>query len=173
MIFEYKYDVLREKKNKKYAKKESKKGIKVVGVKITNNTGQALTYNEDLKLFSAGYAISPIEPQFVYGELKQGVPIYLLYLLLTPSKFNYWESENGVVKNQSSFPIGLILGPGISGGNMLVAGTANQNFLKELKTKNLIGKEIKNGETVSGLIGMRNMGYAPLELKVIESTVEN
>jgi len=34
----YKYDVLRQNGNKKYAKKEDKKGVKLVALKITNNT---------------------------------------------------------------------------------------------------------------------------------------
>lgn len=36
--FEYKYDLL----SKKYAKKEEKKGVKIVAVKVTNNSGSDL-----------------------------------------------------------------------------------------------------------------------------------
>ncbi|MBX2841830.1 MAG: hypothetical protein KTR26_08655 [Flammeovirgaceae bacterium] len=35
--FSYKYEVLHERGNKKYAKKEAKKGIKLVVVKVENN----------------------------------------------------------------------------------------------------------------------------------------
>ena len=43
---EYKYNLLQ----KKYAKKEVKKGVKVVAVKVTNNSDNDLMFGSDIKL---------------------------------------------------------------------------------------------------------------------------
>jgi hypothetical protein len=89
--------------------------------------------------------------------LKQGVPVYLLYLLLTP--MNLYTGDDVT-------PIGLVLGPGIAFGNMIGAGGANQNFLKELESFNLMNKSIQPGETLYGIIGIRDSGYNPITIKV-------
>jgi hypothetical protein len=52
---------------------------------------------------------------------------------------------------------------------MVGAGGANQNFLKELNTFNLINKTIKPGETVYGIIGIRDIGYNPINIKVLNN----
>src|SRR5690606_13907455 len=99
--FSYKYDVLRERGNKKYAKKEFSNGVKIVAVKITNNANQSFVFGQHLKIHSNGNPVNLLEPQLMYKELKQGVPIYLLYLLLTPLQFN---------SGDDTTPIGLVIG---------------------------------------------------------------
>ena len=39
----YKYDVLRERENKKYSRKELKAGVRIIAVRITNTTGKTIT----------------------------------------------------------------------------------------------------------------------------------
>ena len=154
--FSYKYGVLSERGNKKYAKKESLKGIKVVSVKITNNSSQSFVFGKDLRIHSNGSPVNLVEPKQIHQNLKQGVPIYLLYLLLTPMQLN---------TGDDSTPIGLVVGPGITIGNMVGAGTANSNFLKELQDNTLNGKIINAGETVYGIIGIYDLGFSPLTLE--------
>ena len=60
--------------------------------------------------------------------LEQNTPIYLLYLLLSPLQLTKTENNGFETKTTPFFPIGLILGPGISIGNMIVSSTANKNF---------------------------------------------
>ena len=164
--FGYRHDLLRTTGNKKYAKKEDKRGVRLVAIKITNNTGSTLTYPDDFNLLSSDRSIYQMDPASIHTKLKQGVPVYLLYLLFTPFSL-YTHDATGAVTSET--PIGLFLGPGLTGLNMGMAASANKNFLDELKNYNLNNLQIKDGETVYGLIGMPDAGFAPLslELKVI------
>jgi hypothetical protein len=156
--FDYKYDVL----SNRYAKKELKNGIKLVAVKVTNNAERDLVFGKDIKLsYTNNTAPVVVESAQVYAELKQGVAIYLLYLLLTPATLN--SSSNGA--QTSSVPVGYAIGPGLSLGNMIAANSANSNFHKELLQYDLAGTIIKKGQTIYGLIGIRS--GSPEALKII------
>lgn len=158
----YKYDLL----NKKYAKKETKKGVKIVAIKITNNSENDIVFGKDMKLaYENGNELYIMENNKVFKSLKQNTITYLLYLLLTPMTFNKTTSnENGV--KTSSTPIGLVIGPGLAGGNMIVAGSANKKFKTELLEFNLNGITIKKGETTSGLIGIKSDNYDAIKIKM-------
>lgn len=54
VAFSYRYDVLNLIRNKKYAKKETKKGIKVVAVSVTNNSGAPIVFGTDVRLYKWG-----------------------------------------------------------------------------------------------------------------------
>ena len=159
--FSYKYDVLLGKANKKYDAREDKKGVRVVAVKIINNTDQVINFGTNIKLYSGNNEILPLEPHVTYSALKQGVPAFLAYLLLTPVNLYITNSNSTEV-----IPIGLALGPGLTIGNMAVSGTANSKFKNELLEYNLLVKGITPGETVYGLIGINDMEHKPLSLKV-------
>lgn len=159
--FSYRMGVLSEHRNKKYAKREDKKGIRVVAVKLVNNTNRPLVVGEDFRFYTGNSELVLIDPSIVHAELKQGVPIYLLYLLMSPIQL-YTSDEQGNVR---STPIGLFLGPGIAFGNMLGAGAANQSFLRELLQFSVINKTIEPGNTLFGLIGIRDNGYNPIRLR--------
>lgn len=162
-VLAYKYGVLQG----KYAKKETKKGLKVIAVKMENKSGRDLVFAKDVKLaYSNKNEVVLADQKFVYNELKQGSAIYLLYLLLTPTKFT--TNSNG--RETSSTPIGYALGPGIAFGNMLVASTANGNFKKELEKYAVEGTVIKNGETKYGLIGIHSNSFESVNV-VLEQVV--
>jgi hypothetical protein len=160
--FSYRYNVLQEKGNKKYAKREDKKGIRVVALKITNNTERPVKFPEDIQLYAGNRSIHLLEPEFIHSKLKQGVPIYLLYLLFTPMTLTA-SSGNGDV---SSTPVGLLLGPGLTALNIGIAASANNKFKEELLQYNLTNRIIEEGETVYGLIGFQDFGYAPLKIEL-------
>lgn len=164
VVLEYKYNLL----NKKYAKKEEKKGVKLVAVKITNNTNRDLILGRDLNLvYENGNTVNVLENDRAFSTLKQSPASYLWYLLLTP--VNLYTSETnsrGVQETTSSTPIGLILGPGLAGGNMIAAGSANTNFKKELSDFNIYGEVIKQGEVKYGLIGIMSNSYESLKLNL-------
>lgn len=162
--FEYKYDLL---KKKKYAKKEEKKGVKIVAVKITNTSGRDLTFGKDLILsYENGNAINIVDNDYAFDMLKQKTATYLLYLLLMPVNLTRTETNNGFTETENIFPVGLILGPGIAGGNMIAAGSANKKFKQELMDYDINGKVIKDGDTEVGLIGIQTDSYDALMLKV-------
>ncbi|MFK5983184.1 MAG: hypothetical protein QM499_09740 [Flavobacteriaceae bacterium] len=156
---EYKYNLLQ----KKYAKKEVKKGVKVVAIKVTNNSDNDLMFGSDIKLtFENGKQVPIVENNYVFKTLKQSTPIYLLYLLLSPINL-YTDNGNGSTNN---FPIGLIIGPGITAGNMITAASANKKFKTELLEFDINGVLIKKGETKYGLIGIQTDTYDSLKLKI-------
>lgn len=165
---EYRYDLLK----KKYKKKETKNGIKLVAVKITNNTERDMVFGRDFKLsYENNTDVSVIETNNLYKTVKQSPASYLWYLLLTPLKFysGTTTTTNGSyteTKPANSFPIGLILGPAITGVNMLVASSSNKKFKKELIENDIDGKTIKKGETVYGLIGLRSKTYDGIKIKL-------
>jgi hypothetical protein len=162
---EYKYDLL----HKKYAKKEEKKGIKLVAVKITNESDKDIMFGKDTKLtFENGKEVFVMENDKVFKTLKQSPASYLFYLLLSPINFYTTKTtyNNGYQQSSSSsFPVGLILGPGIAGGNMLAASSANANFKSELMVYNINGTVIKVGETKYGLIGIKSDSFDALNIK--------
>lgn len=166
--FNYKYDVYTETGNKKYAKKEKKKLVQVVAVKITNNTGRAIDATQDLQFFVGQQQIMPMSPEVVHNQIKQSTASHLLYLLLLPVQLTTTESVNGMETERSSFPIGVILGPALAGLNMAISATANKNMLNDLQTYNLANRKILPGETVYGLFGLHNSGYNPITVKLAQ-----
>lgn len=162
---EYKYNLL----NKKYSKKEYKKGVQLVSVKITNNSDRDLMFGRDVKLaYTNGVEIQPMERDVVFKSLKQSEASYLWYLLLTPLQLNKIDANGQVT---SSTPIGLAVGPGIAGGNMIAAGSANKKFKTELMNYDLNGVLIKKGETKFGLVGIRTNSFNSLQLHINEDLV--
>lgn len=160
---EYKCNLL----SKKYFKKELKKGIKLAAVKITNNSNKDFVFGQDLKLtYSNGNEIGLLENNRVYSMLKQNTPIYLLYLLLTPMNLYTTQTTNGFTETTSSTPIGLVIGPGLAGGNMIAASSANKKFKTELENYDFMGKTIKKGETKYGIIAINSNSSESLKLKL-------
>lgn len=68
--------------------------------------------------------------------------------------------------------LGLLIGPGLAGGNLITASSANKNLKNDLLTFNLRDKKIEIGETVYGIIGLRADNYVTLKLKIEESVHE-
>src|SRR5690349_20587362 len=79
----YRYAVLEELGNRKYAKKERRTGVKVVALKITNNTSRDLILGKNMKLMSGTSEVPVLTTNTVVSSLKQPAPAYLLYLLLS------------------------------------------------------------------------------------------
>lgn len=157
---EYKYNLL----DKKYAKKETKKGIKLVAIKVTNNSDRDIIFGKDVKLtYENGAEVFIMQNNRVFQDLKQNTTSYLLYLLLTPLNF-YTTGPNG--EKTSSTPIGLVVGPGLAAANAIAAGSANKKFNTEMWEYNINGALIKKGETKHGLIGIKSVTFDALKLKV-------
>jgi len=157
----YRYDILREKGNTKYAKKEDNKGVKLIAIKLTNNTDSVINVNKDLVFYSGSNAVIPMDPLAIKNTIKQVVPGYLPYLLL--SFVNLYVTKDNKTE---TYHIGLVLGPGITIGNMAVASTSNTNMLNELNEYNILYSDIKKGETLFGIIGLRDVGYNPISVKL-------
>ena len=167
-MLEYKYDLL----EKKYKKNETKNNIKLIAVKITNNTDKEIVLNRDFKLsYENGNEISIINTEKLFKTIKQSPASYLWYLLLSPLQFSSGTTttsngSNTQTRPANSFPVGLIVGPGLVGGNMIAASSANKHFKNELMQFDFNGKTIKSGETVYGLIGLNSNSYDSIKIMV-------
>lgn len=159
----YQFDALRLRRgNKKYVKKASKQGYQIVAVRVTNNWDREINFSRDLNLLYGDRPIAPTSSIAAAQDLKQGVPIYLLYLLLNIN-------VGGTTNPQTSATTGgtfLPTGPFIAGGNMLVAGGANSNLRKEFGAYDLTNRNIKAGETVYGILPLRELSVAPLRVEM-------
>jgi hypothetical protein len=169
ILLEYRYDLL----ERKYKKKETRSNIKLMAVKITNNTDKEIVLGRDFKLsYDDGKDVAIIQTERLFQTLRQRPASYLWYLLLTPAQLYSGTTTtsngyNNVTTPATSFPIGLILGPGIAAGNLIGASAANKNFKNELIQFDLIGKTIGKGETVYGLIGSYSNRYESIKIKVL------
>jgi hypothetical protein len=156
--FSYQYNVLLKAGNRKLSKKEAKSQMRVVAVKIFNNTGQTLEYRKNFRIYSGNNEVNLLGPVVTSANIKQTAGLYLLYLALTPTTLN--------VDNSGSIPIGLVIGPGIALGNMFVASGANKRFKEELLDNDLENRAIANGESFYGLITIKDNGFMPLSFKL-------
>lgn len=160
-IFSYQYDVIRRAGNRKMAKKETKAYMHVVAVKIYNNTGHTLQYGQNYKIYSGNTEVNLMEPGITGDIIKQKAAYHLFYLLLTPMQL---QTSSGY--DQANIPIGLLIGPALAFGNLGVAASANKKFKAELEQYDLEGKMIAPGETVYGLITIRDNGFMPLSIRL-------
>jgi len=167
ILLEYKYDLL----EKKYKKKETKRGLKLIAVKITNYSDKDIIFGKDIKLiYENGDELIYIENERVFKSLKQSSATYLLYLLLSGMRItNTKISQNGIESN--NIPIGLIVGPGLAGRNIVKASSANKKFQAELLEFKISNTIIKKGRTVYGLIGIQSNNYDTIKLKVKKNNV--
>ncbi len=156
VILKYKYGVL----TKRYAVRERKQHLKLVAVSITNNSDKDLIFGKDLIIYTGNKPADILPYETVYKKAKQREAIYLLYLLLTPARFN---TRGG--GQTSTVPVGYAIGPGLTLANMVAVNNANNNFRKELLKYNLSGTTIKKGQTVYGLAGIH--ADNPEDLKIM------
>lgn len=145
----YLYDVLQYSGNIKYAKKEQKKGVRIVAVKITNNSGSPITLGQNAIFFNNETSFVPMPVPAIKMMLRQHPEAHLLYAPLTLLRL-YISSGY----TTTSYPIGLGVGPGLVIGNMGMAASANKHFFEELEQYSLIGKTVQPGETMIGLVGL-------------------
>jgi len=165
VLLEYKYDLLQ----KKYKKKETKNEVRLIAVKITNNTENDIVFGQDVVLtYENGNELSLIETQKLFKTIKQSPASYLWYLLLSPVQIFSTSSttSNGGSESKNSFPLGLILGPGLAGGNIVAATTANKIFKNELNEFDINGKTILKGQTIYGLIGVNSNSYDAIKIVI-------
>ncbi len=165
----YKYDVLQEAGNKKNAKKEDKNEVRVIAVKITNNTDSTICIGKNAAFYSGYNQLAPLSPKAIKEQIGQSPASHLLYLLLMPMNL-YTTKQSDTGTETKSYPIGLIVGPGIAIGNMVVASNSNSNMEIELIKNDVIGRDIQKGETIYGIVAFKGVGYLPLSIKKIKTS---
>jgi hypothetical protein len=156
--YSYQHNVLANTGNKKYAKRELKRPVKLLAVEFTNSTDHEINFRSDVKIFMGDRQVLPMEPSVIHQQLRQPAGLYMLWSLvwLTISKC---ENEDCSV---TPIPIGLLIGI----GNTSAASTANKKFLAELNATNILDRKIAPGETVKGLIGITSDTSGSISLKL-------
>lgn len=158
--FSYQYEVLAYRNNRRYEKKESKKGYNIIAVKLKNKTDRVLDFSRDIQISTMqGVPLMLADNETSAKNLRQGVFGYLLYGLLV---YREVECVNNECEVKQTIPIGL----GIAALNMLVAGGSNAKMRSEFVQYNIVNRAIKPGETVYGIICLRDIGFQPLTAKL-------
>jgi hypothetical protein len=158
----YRYAVLADAGNTRYANYERLKKIKVVAVKLKNNSDRSFIIGSSLKFYTNDNEIDYVKPVDASKILYQRKIGYIFYIVLLPLHL-----EAGTGETIRSLPIGLVLAPLIIYANISTAHSANNKLKDELMNQNLFGKEIKSGETLTGLIILNIDGYNPLSVKIV------
>jgi hypothetical protein len=158
MKYGYLLDVLSWTRNKKYAKKEVKKGLRVVQVQITNDTEEPILVREDVRVFIGGEEVRMVEIPMAVEALKQRWLLYLLYIGLIPSI----TICNGTNCETTPIPIGL----GIAALNIALASNANKSFERDLMYQNIRDRVIEPGETTTGLICFFSVSMGHMSMKL-------
>ena len=163
----YQFDALRQRGgNKKYLKKEVKNGYHVAAVRVTNKLDREINFSRDVEFLYGDRPAVPTPSAVAAHDLRQGVAIYLLYLLLNPTIGATTDPRTGAVSGGTTLP----LGPFIAGGNMLGASGANASLRKEFAAYDLTNRTIKPGETVYGIVSMRETSVAPMRAELRAGT---
>ncbi|MBH8560512.1 hypothetical protein [Hymenobacter negativus] len=169
VALDYQFDALRlTHRNKKYVKKENKMGYRVVAVRVTNNWDREVNFTRDLNLLYGERPVGIVPSAIAAHDLRQGVAIYLLYVLLNVQVGGTTDPRTGNTVGGTFLPTG----PFIAGGNMLVASGGNTNLRKEFAAYDLTNRIIKPGETVYGILSLRETAVAPLRLEPRAGTVQ-
>jgi hypothetical protein len=118
---QYKYDVLKQAGNRKYARKADNKNIRLVAIEFTNLTDQEIDFGKDVEILAGNVAIIPLHPDVVKREVKQMSGLYMLWSL-------FWVTITKCEGDDCSvtpIPVGLLIGiantAGASGANKLWA----------------------------------------------------
>lgn len=156
--YSYRYGILTETGNKKYANKEAKHGVKLIAIQVENTTDQEIILREHAKFYVGGKIIFPMEAKQVQQQIKQPAGAYMLWTLLW---LNFTKCENRDCTT-IPLPIGLLIGL-INTGK---ASGANKALYTELIANNILDKKIAPGEKATGLIGISSEDSLPMEIKL-------
>lgn len=160
MRYCYKHNPLGSAGNKKLCKKELKNGVKLIALKIENNTGRDILFKRDVKIYMGEELVIPIEAKQMYNQLKQRPAPYLLWSFFWVILFV--GNGHGEPPTAYPIPVGAIIGV----TNMARAKLGNEGLMYELTKYNILSKEIKSGETVYGLMGISSEKALPITLKI-------
>ncbi len=160
----YKYNLLR----KKYARKERKNGVELIGIQLINNSDKNLVFEKDIILTKYdGSKLYIMEKEKVYNSLEQNISPYFLYLLFPPIGLNAG-TENRFQNNYSIqySKWGYLIGISLTLINMGIADNSNKEFEKELFLNYLENQTIKKGDTLTGFIGVKSTSYDEISFEL-------
>jgi hypothetical protein len=147
--------------NKKYARKERKKNIKLISVKIENLSDAPITINAGNFLIKTATGRDiPIIPAEEYTQkIRQYSETFVLFYGLAGIGYVSTTTPEGQTTSEWTYsPIPLIIGI----GNAIFASVANSNQKKNLAENNIFGKTIQPKSSIYGLIAIKEQSFPEL-----------
>ncbi len=153
--FNYKYNILSTSGNAFFARKENRKGLKLVGVKLENKSNDTIFLLNDLQILSNGKNLEFKTTEESYKLLKQKPVLHLL------------EAFSIVFYSQNGFQGGGIfispIGIFFAIPNVLIAANANNKMYKDFSSYNILKLKIPPHKEGFALLCFESRLNPPLE----------
>jgi hypothetical protein len=147
----YQYDVQKTTGNKRYARKERKRKMASVAVKIENISSAPVTITRNnFKVYAENKARDVYTPAAYAKKVKQRVGMHLLHSLWGPWAMSWQEKDGETEFHFIYIPVGAIVGV----GNAIRASNANKQNLRTQEDNEIWNRSINSGETLYGLIAL-------------------
>lgn len=157
----YMHDVQQLNDNKPYARKERKKDIKLVAIKVENlsDTTITLTSSNFFIKTGSGRDIPIISPNEYTKKIRQYSETFILFYGLAGAGIIAEETPEGDVNTKFYYnPI-----PGLIGlGNAIFAATSNSKQTKNIASNSIFNKPIQPNSSIYGLIPIQDHTYSEL-----------
>jgi len=156
----YLYNVQNLMQNKPYERKENKKNIHLLSVRIENNSNSPITITKEnfqIKT-SSGKEIKIIDPLLYSKTIRQYSETFLLFYGLSGIGYE-WGTVNGESYSKLTYsPLNLIIGI----GNTIFAENSNAKQKKNLIENDIFNKTIHPHSSITGLIAVYTLSYPEL-----------
>ena len=150
----YRYNILENARNKKYARMEQRSGVCLLAVRIANFGNDTLFIPDDLIIESRNYNVFPLDMDEAINVFIQDSPV--LDGVSSAGNIQIDAGWGWVVPLAASIP-GAI--------NNAVEQRANDRFIKEMLDYYLVYSNVPPGETVSGLLALPVKSNTPLKFE--------
>lgn len=158
LCYSYKYDILKDRHNRKLYRKAEMHNIRVVAAEITNETGRKIILGKDVIIKSGNRLIKALSPETVRQKIYKTVPPYMTYFML----YLYQQEIHDEDCERQMYPIGLP----IAIGNLIMASKSNKKFLTELRRYNFFSTTLEPGEKKPVIISFYSDNENPLSFEL-------
>ena len=156
----YFYDVQNHVRNKPYARKERKNGLKLVAIKVENKSDSAITLtrqNFNIQT-SSGRNIYILENSAYTSIIRQFPETFIIFYGLAGIQYE-WGNVNGESYSRVTYnPIPIIVGI----INAIIAGNSNSKQKENLEKNEIFNRTIHPNSSIFGLIAIKEAGYPEL-----------
>jgi len=157
----YKYGCQELAQNKPYSRKERIKNIKLISIKIENQSNSEVTINKDNFVIktASGRDIVIISSEEYSKAIRQYSETFALFYGLAGITYLSITTPEGKTTTEWGYnPIPLVIGL----GNAIFAEVANSNQKKNLALYNIFGKTIMPNSTIYGLLAINETSFPEL-----------
>jgi hypothetical protein len=160
VIISYRYDVQNAVQNKPYARKETKKNLKLLAIRIENNSKSPIQFKKENFVIKTnnGRDIKIVDPLLYTKKIRQYSETFVLFYGLAGIGYQ-WGEINGESYSQFTYNfIPLIIGV----GNAIFGEISNGKQKEEILEKQIFDKTILPGERFYGIITIEEVSFPEL-----------